>query len=561
MKIHDAVGQFLIEQEVETVFTLMAEDIFGITAGLQATAGDGVRVVETRHEQCAVAEADGYSRATDDIGVAVVGRGPAIAQTGTALRTADEKSSKTLVITSDTPHTATQDVKGFSQQAFLESLVSDVRSVRDPTSLLPAFVDIFHTLRQNGGPIVVQIPWDVMETEAELPEGWEERIANAGTAIHDRSHLEPPEEDIEQTIELLLDSDAEIPMTILAGNGAVTQEAKAAIESLAERTSAILLSTLQANGLFSEHPYSPGFVGTFGTPLANESLAQSEFVLAVGCSLNDHTTDNGRLINESATVVHVNTDPSAINRHLTVDYGIVGDVTTVVSRLDEALASAGIDRGERFWTPRLKRRVAESPRWTEQTIVKRPDRIDQRELVTRLDSLLPEDRFVVTDGGHFINWVLDGIQIQHPDDYEWTIDFGAVGVGLPISIGAAMAGVDRTVVAFCGDSGFLMSSPELDTAVRHGLGLIIIVMNDDALGSEYHQLQNKRMAKETAIVETPDIAALANANGATGHRIESVDDLERIAPALKATPENPVVLDCKIERDVRHRFYDTDHMM
>lgn len=561
MTVQRSIVRFLAARGVDTVFTLMAEDIFGITAGIQSEFDDEISVVETRHEQWAVSAADGYARATDDVGVAIIGRGPAIAQTGTGLGTAVKNGSKLLVITSQTPHGATEDVKGFPQETYLEAIVGDVRSVRAPGTLVETFADIFHDLQRGSGPVVVQIPWDVMEEEVELPSNWEQTIRDAGATLPGHSRTEPSADLIEQAVDLVLDADVSVPPVLLAGQGATSPDTKAALEALAQRISAVPLTTLQGNGLFSDHPYSPGFAGTFGTNLANEYLAQSGLVVAVGCSLNDHTTDRGRLIGEESTVVHVDDDPGAIGRHRSVDLGIVGDATAVVERLDDALESEDVDMGGTFWTDRLKRRVTALPDWTDQEVPAVPDRVDPRELVLELESLLPDDRFVVTDGGHFINWVLDGISVQHPDAYEWTIDFGAVGVGLPISIGAASSGIDRPVVAFCGDCGFMMSSQELDTAVRQDLPLVVIVMNDDALGSEYQQLQNKNMYREAAIVETPDIAALAEAYGATGYSVTSLDDLDAAASDLASPPRGPVVLDCKINRDVRHRFYDTDHMM
>jgi len=560
MKVHTAVARALAEQGVNTVFTLMAEDIFGITATIQEGEVDGITVVETRHEQGAVAAADGYARASGDVGVCVVGRGPAIAQTGTGLGTADAKGSNVLVVTSETPTGATGDIKEFRQQSYLESLVDDVRSVRDEDALVPAFEGIFHELRRGPpGPVVVQIPWDVMERDVQLPDDWRRRIGTAGSPTPGDARLQPDRRVIDEAVDRYLDSDATVPPVILAGDGAVRADAKPAIESVAERTNAVLATTLQAQGYFADHPYSVGFVGTFGSTLANEYLARSDYVLAVGCSLNDHTTDNGRLV-DGATVVHVDHDPAAIGRHDGVDLAIVGDARVTVERIDDALAAENVDFEGKFWTDRLARRIEETPVWDRGEGPDRPNRVDQRDLVAELDTVLPTDRLVVTDGGHFINWVLDGITTTHPDDYEWTIDFGAVGLGLPIALGAAVAIDDRTVVAFCGDAGFMMSIQELDTAVRQNLPVVVIVMNDDALGSEYHQLRNKGRDPEAAVVETPDIAAIADAHGAAGYTIRSVDDVDALRAELEGL-DGPVVADCKTNRDVRHRFYDTDHMM
>jgi thiamine pyrophosphate-dependent acetolactate synthase large subunit-like protein len=338
----------------------------------------------------------------------------------------------------------------------------------------------------------------------------------------------------------------------------VAADARDALVGVAERTGAVLATTLQAQGYFADHPFDIGFVGTFGTSLANEFLGQSEFVLAVGCSLNDHTTDDGRLVAD-ATVVHVDSDPASIGRFTPVDVGIVGDAKATAEALRETLDRRDVDFADSFWTAHRKRRIAEASPFDQREFPSVPDRVDPREVVPKFDAYLPDDRLLVTDGGHFINWVLDGVTVSHPDDYIWTIDFGAVGMGLPIGLGATRAVNDRTPVVFCGDGGFMMALQELNTAVRHDLNAIVVVMNDDALGSEYQQLAARGGYADAALIETPDIAAVAEGFGATGHTVRSPADVDDIADDLSETPEVPVVVDCKVNPDVKHRFYDSFH--
>ncbi|WP_340100449.1 thiamine pyrophosphate-binding protein [Salinibaculum salinum] len=559
MLISDVIIRYLVEEEVETLFSLMAEDVMGITATAQEEWSDDLSVVETRHEQMAMAMADGYARSTDDIGVCVVGRGPAIAQTGTALGTANVNGSQLLVITGETPMSSLGGLKYFEQETFLGPLTEDVMSVRDEEALLPTFRDAFRRLRRERGPIVVQVPWDLMDSETDLSVEWE--TDNFGTEAIDpnaaRAH--PNEASVREAVDLYLDSDATVPPLILAGRGAVESDAKEAIEDLAERTSALLATTLQAQGYFSNHPFSLGFPGTFGSNIANESITQSDFVLAVGCSLNNHTTDMGRLVDE-ATVVHINNDPAHIERDTPVDLGIVGDARETVAEMERELADLDMDFSGKFWTESTERRIADASPWDDTEFVDEPGRMDPRELMDVLDAVLPEDRLVITDAGHFLNWAIDGITIPHPDDYMWTLDFGAIGVGFPMGIGAAWQEDERTPVTFVGDAGFLMSLQTLDTMARYDIPSIVVVVNDDALGSEYQQLKNRGISPDAAVAEAPNLAALARDFGVEAHTVESADDLGELDETLSTRPTGPVVLDCKVDRDVKHRFYDSDHM-
>lgn len=559
MKVHEAIVEFLLAEDIDTVYTLMSEDIMGVTATIRQDYSEEIDVVECRHEQSAIAMADGHYRTTGEVGVAVVGRGPAIGQAGTGLGTARNNESSVLVITSDSPLSTTTDVKEFDQTAFLQATCGEVKSIRDPAALVPTFDDVFRRLRYEPGPITVQIPWDVIDGEATGVEGWEEesgigsdRLQTAGARVH------PDATDIDQILDLYLDSDATVPPVILAGEGAVAADAKDAIEGLAEQTSAVLATTLQAQGYFADHPFSVGFVGTFGTNLANQTLTESDFMLAVGCSLNEHTTDQGRLLEET-TVVHVDTDPVTIGSETPVNLGVVGDASITVEAVSEKLESMGVDFSGKFWTESRERRFAQASPMDEREFEVEPGKLDPRDLIRALDPMLPENMLVVTDGGHFINWVLDGISVDHPEDYIWTIDFGAIGIGVPISFGAANAATERATVLFTGDAGFMMSQPEMDTAMREDIPVIVVAMNDAALGSEYQQLAGRGMYTDAAVVESPDFADLAESFGAEGYTIRSIEDLEAVTDRVRDPPDGPLVLDCKIDRDVKHRFYDTVH--
>lgn len=317
---------------------------------------------------------------------------------------------------------------------------------------------------------------------------------------------------------------------------------------------AMLATTLQGRGYFSVHPYSLGFVGDFGTPSASRHANESDYVLASGCSPNPHTMDEGRLLADDATVIHVDTDPSSIERYTQVDLGIVGDARTTASSMVSLFDRDGIDFAEKFWTDRRKRRIAESTTLDDREFPPKDGRMDPKDVVRFLNRVLPEDRLVVADGGHFTNWVLDGIDVTHPDDFVWTLDFAAVGQGLPIAIGAAV-GSEHTPVAVCGDAGFMMTVQEVDTAVRNDVPITMVVVNDDGLGSEYHQLEHIGEFPDAALVESPDIATVTAGMGAESHTVRSAAELNELADPVAAA-DRPLVIDCKVNHEVRHRAYD-----
>lgn len=550
MKAHEAAADLFAEEGVDTVFTLLSEEIIEFVSEMEDNRGDAFRVVHSRHEQGAAAMADGFSRAGDDIGVCVVGRGPAIAQTGTSLVTASNNGSRVLYVVPETRRTTAHDGKGFAQTTFLETMVGEVDSVRSPERVVPALSDAIYRLRAGEGPIAVQIPTDVLA--AEVPDDSVEARAGHAEAPQD-PRLQPDPAAVEAAIDRYLDSDATKAPVVLAGRGAVASGAKEAIEALAERLGAYLVTSLRAMGYFSDHPFGLGFAGDLGSDLANEYVMEADFVLAFGASVNHHTVDAGHLLSEGTKVVHVDADPGHIGRFTEVDVGIVGDARTTAEALAGSLDELGIDRAEEFWTETVRRRVEEHDQLTDRAFEDVPGTVDPRDLIRALDDALPAGRRVVTDVGHAASWVFDGLTLEPSDHLLWTVDFLSLGQALPMSVGAALAEEERTCIAFCGDGGLMMVLQELETAARNDVPLVVVVFNDEALGAEYHMARIRGYSGEAGQLAAPDLAAVASDLGATGHTVRSVEDVEALAGVLGGELTGPVVLDCRVNPEVLHQ--------
>lgn len=550
MKAHEAIVELFANEDVDTVFTLASEEIIEIVSEIEDNRGDEFRVVHCRHEQGAAVMADGYSRVSDGIGVCIVGRGPAIAQTGTALVAASNHGSDVLYLVPESRLRSTHDGKGFQQETFLRTTVGEVESIRSPEILLSSLADAIKRIRAGDGPIAVQVPTDVLG--AELPD--DDVPTAAGSGVGDQNaRIHPDRTTVEEAIDVYFDSDASKAPIILAGRGAVRADAKEAIERLAERMNAYLATSIQAMGYFADHPYYLGFAGDLGTNVANEYLSESGFVLALGASLNHHTVDEGHLLREDAKIVHVDVDPAHIGRFTDVDVGIVGDAKTTAEAFLAELSDLGIDRSGEFWTDRVRERIAESSPVTDRTFEEVPGTVDPRELVRSLDEVLPEDRLVVSDVGHFGGWVFDGLTFGPTDRHVWAADFLALGQGLPLGVGAALGEEDRTCIVFCGDGGLMMILQELETAARNGVPMIVVVMNDDALGAEYHMGKVRGYSGSVGKVPAPDFAAVAADFGAAGYTVRSVADVEELASELNADLTGPVVVDCKVNPEATHR--------
>lgn len=559
MEVHDVLIQVLEQHKIDNVFTYLSEDTMRFVTTLVEDSDYDADLVHSRHEQGAVAMADGYSRAHDDIGFVIVGRGPAVAQTGTALTTARKNGSKLLLIVPSTPlsydygHVSRYDVKEFDQESYLESTVGNLISVSSQKMLLSDLKEGFRQIHIGNGPVAIQIPWDILDSELERDlDDVREELTRSTTGLPKSYPQTPDESLVEECIDLYLESAAFQPPIILVGRGAVKAGAKEAIEELAERTNALIATTLQARNYFADHPFNLGVAGNWGSNLASKHFNETELLFAVGCSLNPYTLDKGHLLQVDTTIIHIDNSVDSINRFEEVDLGIVGDAKETVEAIVEELEQVGIDRGDELWTDKLRAEIAEHPILEGRDYPDKEGKIDPRELIRHVDQLVPEDRIVVSDSGHHTRWVTDGIRAS-PEHFVLSLDFAAVGLGLAMGIGAGHGTERKTCVTFCGDGGFLMALQELESAVRHDVPLILIIVNDQSLGSEFHTLEVSGYSGDVSLISTPDLANVARSLGAEGYTARSIEELHELEDTLGERPVGPIVVDCRVDHEVRHR--------
>jgi thiamine pyrophosphate-dependent acetolactate synthase large subunit-like protein len=174
-------------------------------------------------------------------------------------------------------------------------------------------------------------------------------------------------------------------------------------------------------------------------------------------------------------------------------------------------------------------------------------------VVAELEALLPGDRMVIVDGGLFMYFAVDGISVPDPASFVWTLDFGSIGLGLPMGIGTALARPDRRCVVIAGDGGLVMSIQELETAAREHVPLTVVVLNDAAYGAEVRFLEANGKLPKVATFEDVNFSAVAQAFGARGVTVRTLEELKGVREAL--TPQDgPVVIDIKVAQEEDHRY-------
>jgi acetolactate synthase I/II/III large subunit len=535
MLVSEAVGKALADQGVRVVFGLMGSGNLTVTNALRDA---GARFFGARHETGAVCMADGYARVSGEVAAASVHQGPGLTNAITGLTEAAKSRTPIVLLAADTPAGALRSNFRIDQDGLVGSIGAVAERVHGADTAVADAVRAVRRARVERRAVVLMLPLDLqaLEVGEALP-------APAGPEL---AAPRSSDASIEQVAEALLRGRRP---AIIAGRGAVLAGAGPALRHLGELTGAILATSAVANGLFAGDPFDVGISGGFASPTASRLLREADVVLAVGASLNAWTTAHGSLIACDAVVIQVDLDEEAIGAHRPVDVGLVGDACATVDALiavlaDRATAGAGARSDQ------LARAIA-AGRWRDEPFDESsaPDTLDPRTLSIALDDVLPLERTIVVDSGHFMGWPSMYLRVPDAAGFVFPQAFQCVGLGLGNAIGAALARPDRLTIAALGDGGALMALPEFETLGRLGLPLLVIVYNDAAYGAEVHHFRPMGQAVDTAQFPDTDFAALARAAGCQGITARSVADLEPLSDWLSRR-DGPLILDAKVDPDI-----------
>ena len=537
MKVAEAIGKTLADRGVEAFFGLVGSGNFAVTNALHAA---GAAFYSSRHECGAIMMADGYARASGKVGVCTVHQGPGFTNTLTGLTEAAKSRTPLVLLAADTPAGTLWSNFKIDQAAFADTAGAIAERVRSPKTAAEDAARALRRAQVERRPVVLNVPIDLPEKLC--PDGL--------PALPDGPALQPPrpsERSVSEVADLL---EASSRPVIVAGRGAAPAGGREALEALGERVGALLTTSAVGNGLFAGNPYSLGIAGGFSSPLAVELLARADAVLAFGASLNRWTTRHGRLFPPDARVVQVDLDEEAIGTLYPTDVGVVGDAATTARNIVEELDGRGV-RKEGFRTGGLEREIS-ARRWRDEPYEDRGtgDHIDPRALSIALDDLLPSERTVAIDSGHFMGYPAMYLDVPDGHGFVFAQAFQSVGLGLANALGAAVARPERLCVAAVGDGGALMALGELETAARFRLPMVVVVYNDAAYGAEVHHFGP--MGQDVDLTRFPDtdFAALARAAGAEGITVRVPEDLAPLKEWL-GRRDRPLVIDAKVNPDVR----------
>jgi thiamine pyrophosphate-dependent acetolactate synthase large subunit-like protein len=534
MRVVDVVARCLRNVGVETFFGVVGSGNFTFTTSLHALGG---RFVAARHENGAVCMADAHARVSGDLGCVSVHQGPGLTNAMTGLTEAAKARTPLILVAADTPAGAVTSNFYVDQDRLAEAVGAVPVRVNRPATAYEDTQRAIRVARAERRAVLLNIPLDVSNAEAEWPE------REGGSSVPAPPSPSP------RAIRQILDAigAAKRPL-IVAGRGAVLAGAREPLEALSDAAGAPLATSAMGHGLFNGHPFCVGISGGFASPLAQEVIGASDLILAFGARLTRWTTGNGALIDPSATVIQVDVDESGFGDR--ADLTVLGDARHAAGMLAAELDRRTHERAGRL-TDDLRAEIA-ARRWRDEPFddASNERHIDPRALSIALDDLLPAERTVVVDSGHFMGFPAMYLAVPDPEGFVFTQSFQSIGLGLANAIGAALARPDRLTVAALGDGGAMMGLPELETAARLRLPILFVIYDDAAYGAEVHHFRPMGHPVETVQFPDADFAAIARGAGCDGVVVRTLDDLDAVRDWLGGARERPLLVDAKVNPDV-----------
>ena len=556
MLVSDAVAAVLAEFGADTVFGVVGSGNFHVTNALMAR---GARFVPARHECGAASMADGWARITGRPGIVSVHQGPGLTNAMTGITEAAKSRTPLIVLAADVAAGAVRSNFRIDVAGLAKAVGAVPARLHSPDFAVDDTVRAYRTAVEERRTVILALPLDVQAGQCPPPDA--ERLAAArpgpvkvaragrkATGPGARATLLRQAEGPDAAARLAEAIRAAQRPVFIAGRGARLSGARADLERLADACGALLATSAAAKGLFRGSPWDLDVSGGFASPLAAELIRGADLVVGWGCALNMWTMRHGALIAPGTTVAQVDIEADALGAHRPVDLGVTGDVAAVAR---EVAVAWGDHRAPGYRSEELRKRIDSEVRWRDVPYADESDgrRIDPRTLSIALDDLLPAERIVAIDSGNFMGYPSMFLSVPDADGFCFTQAYQSIGLGLASAIGAAIARPDRLVVAALGDGGALMGISELETVVRLGLPMVVVVYDDQAYGAEVHHFGPDGHPLDTVRFPPVNIAKIARGFGFAAAKVRQPADLGSVREWLDGPRDRPLLIDAKITSD------------
>jgi len=498
---------------------------------------NGFKHILVRHEQAAVHAADAYSRATGEVGVALVTSGPGATNAITGIATAYMDSIPLVVISGQVP------VPAIGMDAFQEvDMVGVTRPCVKHNFLIKDVKDIASTIKKafyiaktgRPGPVVVDIPKDITAHIADFhyPKSIEMRSYNPILKGHSGQ--------IKKAIKLL--SGAKRPM-IYTGGGVVLGNGSNELVKLARTLNFPVTNTLMGLGGYpATDNQFVGMLGMHGTYEANMAMQHCDVLIAIGARFDDRVIGNPKhFASQKRTIIHIDVDPSSISKRVRVDVPIVGHVESVLSEMNEMLAQEHISVDVSDWWKQINEwRGVHGARYDNSTEVIKPQYV-----IEKLWEVTKGDAYITSDVGQHQMWAAQYYKFDKPRRWINSGGLGTMGVGLPYAMGCQFADKNAQVACVTGEGSIQMNIQELSTCAQYGLPIKVILLNNRYLGMvrQWQEFFYENRYSESYMDSLPDFVKLAESYGHIGMKITQPSDVEGALKEAFAKKDRFVFMD------------------
>jgi len=502
-----------------------------------------------RHEQGAIHMADGYARATGKVGVCLVTSGPGATNTVTGIATAYMDSIPVVIITGQvsTPligNDAFQevDIVGITRPCTKHNYL-----VKDVTKLAKTIKEAFYLARSGRpGPVLIDLPKDVQQAACaySYPKG-------EVTMRSYNPHYAPNVKQVRKVAELIRSSERPV---LYAGGGVIGGEASAELTKLAKTYSIPVTATLMGLGSFpGDDPLWLGMLGMHGTFAANHSMANSDLILAVGARFDDRVTSKVSEFATQATIVHIDIDPTSIQKNVTVHVPVVAGTREFLTALNAEMSRTAKEAAkQKSWVSKQKW-LTQIGKWKkEHPLTYKPAKkggfIKPQSVVEAIHKITKGDCILATEVGQHQMWAAQFFTYKKPRTILTSGGLGTMGYGFPAAIGAQAAFPGKLVIDLAGDGSIQMCIQELATAMCYKLPVKIVILNNGYLGMvrQWQELFYGKNYCATCLDVAPDFVKLAQAYGADGFRVSDGADLEKtLRKAFKTS--KPCIVDVAVD--------------
>ena len=538
------VVKALLDQGVDTVFGYPGGAVLPIYD--EIFLQEKIRHILVRHEQGATHAAEGYARSTGKPGVVLVTSGPGATNAVTGMTDALMDSVPIVVITGQVPtfmigNDAFQeaDTVGITRPCTKHNWL-----VKDTNELAETIHKAFQVATKGRpGPVLVDVPKDVQFATGRY-------VANKKTP---QLNLLPPKRKDSSTVDRAVEEIMKANKPILyVGGGVINSGATATklLRELALETNFPVTSTLMGLGCYpASGPSWLGMLGMHGTYEANMTMHDCDLMLCIGARFDDRITGRIDAFSPGSTKVHIDIDPSSINKNINVDIPIVGDVQDVLSEI----LTKWRKRGSQTETKKINEWWRTIADWRKVKCLNNnnsPKVIKPQYALERLEELTKDkDRYITTEVGQHQMWAAQYLNFEEPNRWMTSGGLGTMGYGLPASIGVQIAHPESLVINVAGEASWLMNMQEVGTAVQYMLPVKQFILNNERLGMvrQWQELLHGERYSHSWSDALPDFVKLAEAYGIKGIRCVSPEDLDKAIMEMLEYP-GPVIFDCLVER-------------